>query len=325
MIDVTCALIRNDDDNILVVQRGEKTDHPFKWEFPGGKLGGEESEEDCIIREVDEELSLDIVICDRMKEVEYDYGYKRVKLIPFICDTLIDLPMLSEHVGFRWVHPDELKKIDFSEADIPVVQNYLREHSGYRAETRTGHDMSNIDTGRIREILTGHISSDACNMVAESALENREVMNLIIDFSLGEDNTLAFRSSWSLTKAAEKEPESILPWNGRLIEALPGLKNESVIRSFLKVINQSDFNDLSEKEHGIVAECSFSWLNEPGSAIAVKAYAMEALYKLTLIYPGLRDELRSSASRLVEYGSAGLKARGQYIIERMRKDILGIK
>ncbi|HUS87160.1 MAG TPA: (deoxy)nucleoside triphosphate pyrophosphohydrolase [Bacteroidales bacterium] len=325
MINVTCALIRNDDDNILVVQRGEKTDHPFKWEFPGGKLKEGESEEDCIIREVGEELSLDIVICDRLQEVRYDYGYKKVRLIPFICDTLIDLPLLSEHVDFRWVHPDELKKIDLSEADVPVAQNYLRKFSANRTGISKNDDLSNVDAEKIREILTGHISSDACEMVAESALENRAVMNLIIEFSLGEDNTLAFRSSWSLTKAAEKEPESILPWNGRLIEALPDLENESVIRSFLKVINQANFDDLSEKEHGIIAECSFSWLNKPGSAIAVKAYAMEALYKLTLIYSELRDELRLSASRLEEHGSAGLKVRGRYIIERMAKDRSGIK
>ncbi len=41
MINVTCAIIRNEDDEVLVVQRGEATDHPFKWEFPGGKVNRE--------------------------------------------------------------------------------------------------------------------------------------------------------------------------------------------------------------------------------------------------------------------------------------------
>ena len=36
MIDVTCAIIRNEDEDILEVQRGEKTDNPLMWEFPGG-------------------------------------------------------------------------------------------------------------------------------------------------------------------------------------------------------------------------------------------------------------------------------------------------
>ena len=88
MINVTCAVIRNEEDEILIVQRGEATDHPFKWEFPGGKLAPEETEEDCIIREIDEELSIEVVICGQLPEVEYDYGHKEIKLIPFICYTL---------------------------------------------------------------------------------------------------------------------------------------------------------------------------------------------------------------------------------------------
>ena len=66
MIDVTCAIIRNEDDEVLIVQRGETTDHPFKWEFPGGKLHPDETEEECIIREIKEELSMEIVIVGKL-------------------------------------------------------------------------------------------------------------------------------------------------------------------------------------------------------------------------------------------------------------------
>ena len=44
MIDVTCAIIRNEEYQVLIVQRGEKTDHPLKWEFPGGKVAPGETE-----------------------------------------------------------------------------------------------------------------------------------------------------------------------------------------------------------------------------------------------------------------------------------------
>jgi len=88
MIDVTCAVIRNEDDEVLIVQRGEFTDHPLKWEFPGGKINQGESEEDCILREIKEELSMEIVICGRLPDVIHDYGLKKIRLIPFICDSL---------------------------------------------------------------------------------------------------------------------------------------------------------------------------------------------------------------------------------------------
>lgn len=125
MISVTCAIIRNEDNEVLVVQRGEATDHPFKWEFPGGKLASEETEEECIIREVDEELSMDIVIFGKLPEVEYDYGIKQIKLIPFICDTLDELPFLSEHLAYKWLPAMDLMSVDFSEADVFVAKSYL--------------------------------------------------------------------------------------------------------------------------------------------------------------------------------------------------------
>ncbi|MBP1666519.1 MAG: mismatch repair protein MutT, partial [Bacteroidetes bacterium] len=55
MIDVTCAIIRNEENELLIVQRGEQSDHPYKWEFPGGKINEDESDEECIIREIKEE------------------------------------------------------------------------------------------------------------------------------------------------------------------------------------------------------------------------------------------------------------------------------
>ncbi len=125
MIKVTCAIIRNEENEVLVVQRGEKKDHPFKWEFPGGKLKEGETEEECIIREIKEELSMEIVICRQLDPVEHDYGHIKITLIPFICDTLDELPVLSEHVDFRWMPAEKLDSVDFTEADLSVVHQYI--------------------------------------------------------------------------------------------------------------------------------------------------------------------------------------------------------
>ena len=58
MIRVTCAIIRNEENEVLVVQRGENSLHPLKWEFPGGKIDAGETEEESVIREIKEELSI---------------------------------------------------------------------------------------------------------------------------------------------------------------------------------------------------------------------------------------------------------------------------
>jgi len=126
MISVTCAVIRNEEEEVLVVQRGGATDHPFKWEFPGGKLVPSETNEECIIREVKEELSMKIVINGLLPEVEYDYGFKKIKLIPFICDTLEEIPFLTEHLAYKWMQSTDLLSVDFSEADVFVADSYLK-------------------------------------------------------------------------------------------------------------------------------------------------------------------------------------------------------
>ncbi len=58
MLKVSCAIIINK-NKILVTQHGEKSEHPFLWEFPGGKINTGETPEECIKREIKEELSVE--------------------------------------------------------------------------------------------------------------------------------------------------------------------------------------------------------------------------------------------------------------------------
>jgi 8-oxo-dGTP diphosphatase len=320
MIEVTCAIIRNEDGEVLVVQRGAESDHPLKWEFPGGKTRNNESHEECIIREIEEELSLDIVICDSLTPVDHDYGNKQVRLIPFVCDTLLDLPVLHEHNAYRWVEPVELAAIDFTGADIPVAMEYFNKYGADQDENGYTAPVGEVDVNGIIELLSGNFSSDACKLLAESAAQNGAVLNSLIKLSLAEEPSLAFRSSWCVTKTAEIDPVSVEPYYRELVQALPSVQNESVTRSILKIVSESDISLMDETSQGIIATCCFEYLNSGLSPVALKVYSMEALYKLTLVFPELGHELRSSLMKVMEDGSAGVKARGKYIIERLRRD-----
>jgi len=70
-IDVCCALIIKD-DRILITQRSEKMKLPLKWEFPGGKLENNEKAETAIIREIKEELLMNIEVLKPLKPIEHD-------------------------------------------------------------------------------------------------------------------------------------------------------------------------------------------------------------------------------------------------------------
>ena len=320
MLIVTCAIIRNEEDEILVVQRAEATDHPFKWEFPGGKLAPDETDEECIIREVEEELSMEIVICGKLAIVDHDYGHKQIRLIPFICDTLDDIPFLSEHIAYKWVEEKELMDLDFSEADIFVAENYLnrmKREKSIEVVGNTASDDGFSENSELQSVVQKMMSIKEAEWVADSAIENPAILMRLFEYSLSSDKKLAFRSSWTLTKVSDKFPELIYPCLEQIVDSLGKIDNVSTLRSFLRIISLTNLEKIKSRQHGILADFCFTVLNSGFSAIAVKAYSMEILYKLSLIYPELANELSTSLHILMEDGSAGIIARGHTIIKKL--------
>ncbi|MCX6335445.1 MAG: (deoxy)nucleoside triphosphate pyrophosphohydrolase [Bacteroidia bacterium] len=319
MIRVACAIIRNEDNEILVVQRGEKTDHPLKWEFPGGKVEKGEPEEECIIREIKEELSIDIILFSRMADIEYDYGKKQIVLIPFICDTLEDLPLMTEHVAFRWLTPSDLKKMDFSEADIIVADKYLKtlESDGAGSTDIPAAADPAAEDNEFRAMINSTMGAKEVEWIAVSAVENPVIFKKLFDYSFSDDRKLAFHSSWALSKVVDKYPELIYPYLPRVVEVLDKIGNESAQRSFLRIITIADVEKLSSKHHGLLADHCFSALRSGFSAIAIKAYSMEIIYKLAVIYPELAHELAATINILQGEGSAGIVARGRIILKKL--------
>jgi 8-oxo-dGTP diphosphatase len=328
MIDVTCGIIRNEDNEVLIVQRGEKTDHPFKWEFPGGKTNHPESNEDCIIREISEELSIDIVICGQLKPVEYDYGHKQIRLIPFICDTLEEFPVLTEHLAYKWIDKEEFTDVDFSEADVIVAQQYLsvtEVRSGKEIDPAAEEQQSTIDDADLQIIINNMMSRQEAEWMATSAIENPAIFKKLLEYSYSEDKKLAFRASWTLTKVCDRYPELIYPFLTEIVESLDKIDNESVQRSFLRIISMNDMKKFGQKYHGILADHCFRLLHSGFSAIAIKAYSMEIIYKLAIVYPELANELSATINMLQGEGSAGVIARGHLIMKKLAEITLDSK
>jgi 8-oxo-dGTP diphosphatase len=324
MIKVTCAIIRNEDNAVLIVQRGEYTDHPLKWEFPGGKINAGESEEECIIREIEEELSMDIIIYGRMDNVDYDYGIKQISLIPFICDTLDDLPVLSEHLDFKWIAPSGLMEVDFSGADLLVANNYLvrQPADDVMPVHPSGSDENLTEEEDLRSMVISVMGMKNAEWVATSAIDNPAIFNKMLEYSYSDDKKLAFHSSWILTKVCDKYPDIIYPYLPGIVERLGKIDNESAQRSFLRIISMSEMNKISVRHHGLLADHCFAALKSGFSAIAIKAYSMEILYKLALIYPELANELSVTINLLQGEGSAGIISRGRIVMRKLA-DISG--
>jgi 8-oxo-dGTP diphosphatase len=125
MINVTCAIILFN-QKILVAQRSEKMKLPLKWEFPGGKLEDGESEVNCIKREIKEEINIEIEILKKLSNSIYDYGTFKINLIPFISNYVTGEIILSEHKDYKILNKSELLNLDWAEADLPIVEEFLK-------------------------------------------------------------------------------------------------------------------------------------------------------------------------------------------------------
>ena len=125
MINVTCAIIYLN-NKILVTQRSEMMKLPLKWEFPGGKLEDGESEIDCVKREIKEEINIDIEVLAKLSNSIFDYGVFKINLIPFIANYVSGEIILSEHKDYKLLDKTELLNLDWAEADLPIVKEFLK-------------------------------------------------------------------------------------------------------------------------------------------------------------------------------------------------------
>ncbi len=127
-LKVSCAIIEIEGE-ILCAQRSENMKLPLKWEFPGGKKEKNESYKECLKREIKEELDLEIEIVERLPSFTYRFSNKeRIKLIPFRCKALSRDINLTEHQQIKWLGKEQLKKLDWAEADIPIVNYYIQNY-----------------------------------------------------------------------------------------------------------------------------------------------------------------------------------------------------
>lgn len=124
MLQVTCAIIEHN-NKVLICQRSETMKLPLKWEFPGGKVEQNESKEDCLQREIKEELGMIISTGRALTPVVHYYPNFSLCLYPFICNWESGELLPTEHKQAIWVVPSELLNYDWAEADLPIVGEYL--------------------------------------------------------------------------------------------------------------------------------------------------------------------------------------------------------
>lgn len=124
MKDVTAAIILKD-GKVLITRRAPGENLAGSWEFPGGKIEPGETPEECLARELLEELDVHVTVGDKLGESIYDYENGSIRLIAYFADIFDGEINLTVHDAYTWEAPDNLSRYNFAPADIPLVQKLI--------------------------------------------------------------------------------------------------------------------------------------------------------------------------------------------------------
>mgnify|MGYP004658714049 FL=1 len=123
-LDVVGAAIMRDGRLFAAQCSSKKPEIPYQWEFPGGKIEQGETPEHAVVREIAEELGVHVSVERLITEVSYRYEHFYMTMKVFLCSLGCDFePRLSEHLGAKWIGPEELYTLDWAPADSLALDN----------------------------------------------------------------------------------------------------------------------------------------------------------------------------------------------------------
>ena len=132
MITVVAALIKKD-GKVLIAKRLTGDENVFgKWEFPGGKVELNETEERAIEREIKEEFEMDIKAIKFITNNICEYPNKIVDLRLYECKYLSGNFKLHDHSEYIWVDIEKILDYDLAKADIPLAKYLMENKNEYR-------------------------------------------------------------------------------------------------------------------------------------------------------------------------------------------------
>lgn len=122
-ITVSGAIIlreQNGKKEIFATQRGYG-DYKDGWEIPGGKIEAGESPQECIVREIREELAAEVKAVRQVGVVDYDYPNFHLTMHCILCSLVSGELTLLEHEAAKWLNKETLMSVDWLPADRLIL------------------------------------------------------------------------------------------------------------------------------------------------------------------------------------------------------------
>lgn len=126
MKKVTAAIIK-DENRLLIAKRHSKDPLGGKWEFPGGKIEPGETPQECLVREIKEELGVEVKIGPFYDDNVYSTQDHNIHLLFYWAKIINGEVIPVVHDDLKWTTIEELANFDFAPADIPIVKRLMKE------------------------------------------------------------------------------------------------------------------------------------------------------------------------------------------------------
>ncbi len=128
---VTAGLLWKE-GKVLITKRPQGSHLAGFWEFPGGKQEPGESLEECLQREIMEELAVDVKVDEHLLQVDHDYDTKSISLHLFQCSRMRGEPRPIGCDVMAWVDPEDLDRYKLPPPDLQVL-SFIKKFSSMRS------------------------------------------------------------------------------------------------------------------------------------------------------------------------------------------------
>ncbi len=129
-LHIVAGIILNPDKSqIFITKRHKEAHQGGLWEFPGGKVEPKEKPEEGMIRELYEEIGIEVTELSHFEHLIYDYPDKSLEFDFFVISRFLNQPFGREGQQGRWVAVNQLAELNFPEANIPILEKVIKLYS----------------------------------------------------------------------------------------------------------------------------------------------------------------------------------------------------
>ena len=121
---VTAAIIERD-GKVLIARRAPASKLAGQWEFPGGKVEEGETLQQCLVRELKEELGIDVTVGAHVVSSDFRYDHGGFRIEAFRVTWVSGALTLKDHDKIEWIKASELGNFSLLPADIPIAQKLI--------------------------------------------------------------------------------------------------------------------------------------------------------------------------------------------------------